>query len=51
MHWVAPAEKDATKTLGIWVLESRARGLIITTYFLPARYAVRPGRGYCFWGE
>jgi hypothetical protein len=48
MHWVAPAEKYATKTLWIWLLESGALGLIIPTYFLPARYAIRPGRGYYF---
>ena len=29
-------------------LESRASGLITIVHFLPARFAERPGRGYCF---
>lgn len=49
MRWVAPTEKNThSQTQEICLLESRVEGLIILAYFLPARYAVRPGRGYCF---
>jgi len=49
MRWVAPTEKNAISEMQeVWLLESRVEGLIILSYFLPARYAVRPGRGYCF---
>ena len=39
---------EARFTRRVRHLESGARGLIITSYFLPARFADRPGRGYCF---
>ncbi len=48
MRWAALTGIDATDALEIWLLESGALGLIIPPYFLPARYAVRPGRGYYF---
>jgi len=47
MRRVAPTETD-TARLEIWLLESGVPGLIIPSYFLPVRYAERPGRGYCF---
>jgi hypothetical protein len=49
MRWAVLTEiVETTDALEMRLLESRALGLIIPTYFLPARYAVRPGRGYYF---
>ncbi len=38
MRWAELTEIDATDALEIWLLESGARGLMIPSYFPPARH-------------
>ena len=49
-HQPLRANSSFTRAHRTRYLESGAQGLIILSYFLPARSAARPGRGYYFLG-